>query len=277
MTDPRATRHAPKHAGWSHGAVVLLAVVAMWIAGCASERASSGTEDEAAAVVDRTEAVPSTTHAEAGPQRDGRRRVLFVGDSLMFQASDELADRFGANDVETRFIGYPGTGLLSGQGWWNREISAQVQAWQPDVVVIEACCNYSHDEPKYELPDGSAIVPDSEAMYRQWAKLAANAVDRAGRHGAEVFWVTTPAASVDEEPEILTRIDRFNRISAALDATQLDWRSVLTPDGTYTQYLEVGGVPTQVRSADGLHVSDAGNVLLADATWEAVAPALGPA
>ena len=29
-------------------------------------------------------------------------------------------------------------------------------------------------------------------------------------------------------------------------------------------------------SGDGLHVSDAGNLLLADATWEAVAPALGP-
>ena len=117
------------------------------------------------------------------PSRDGRTRILFVGDSMMIGASRQLTSRFTHAGAETRFVGYPGTGLLSGQGWWNREITHAVDTWHPDAVVIEACCNYRSGEPGYQLPDGTTIEAGSAAMYDAWARQVKDAVRRAGAHG----------------------------------------------------------------------------------------------
>ena len=209
------------------------------------------------------------------PSRDGRERILFVGDSMMIGASRQLSSRFGKAGVETRFIGYPGTGLLSGQGWWNREIGHAVETWHPDAVVIEACCNYRSGEPGYQLSDGTTIAAGSAAMYDQWRHQAKDAVRRAKAHGADVFWVVTPAVSDVLWPAYKERIGRFNQISADTGATPVDWRKVLTPDGSFHLTLPVDGRNVKVRKDDGLHITEDGNALVVDETWKTVAPAVG--
>jgi hypothetical protein len=206
------------------------------------------------------------------PGRDGNQRILFVGDSLVFEASLQMDARFEEAGVETRYVGHPGTGLLSGQGWWNREVSHAVETWRPDVVVLEACCNYRMAEPGYQLADGTTIQPGSAAMYAEWESKANDAVDRAGRYGASVFWVTTPAASPELWPAYQDRIARFNEIYAGLGVELIDWNAVLTPDGTFTPTVDVDGQEVKVRDDDGLHFTAAGNALVVEATFEAVAP-----
>jgi hypothetical protein len=212
---------------------------------------------------------------DRSPGRDDVDRVLFVGDSLTFEAAAQLEARFAEADVELRFIGYPGTGLLSGQGWWNRELTHAVETWKPDVVVLQACCNYKTAEPGYELGDGTTIAPSSAAMYDAWEDQARDAVDRAGARGAEVFWVSTPAASEQLWPVYLERIARFNDIYAGLGVELIDWAGVLTPDGTFAATLPIDGEQVQVRDDDGLHLTVAGNDLVIEETFAAVAPALG--
>lgn len=212
---------------------------------------------------------------ERDPSRDGHRRVLFVGDSLMFGASGLLELKFRSQDIETRFVGGYGSGLLSGQGWWVRELGYQVDTWHPDVVVIEACCNYGVGEPLFRAPDGSTVTSESDDMYRWWKHQAEAAVAEATRYGADVFWVVTPAASEQLWPTYVERIPKFNEISAGLGVDRIDWRQVLTPDGTFTPTKEIDGKTVRIRDPDGLHLADAGDDLVVRATYDAVAPALG--
>jgi hypothetical protein len=209
------------------------------------------------------------------PSRDGETKVLFVGDSLMIESAWQLATRFGQDGVQARFVGYPGTGLLSGQGWWNREITHAVDTWKPDVVVIEACCNYRMAEPGYFLDDGTVIDGGSPQMYEQWATQANDAVERAGAHGADVYWVVTPAADEELWPGFGERIDRFNEIYAGTDATPIDWRGVVTPDGEFRSTMEIDGTDVKIRKDDGLHFTSEGIDVLVDVTHSAVAEDLG--
>lgn len=219
-----------------------------------------------------TTTVPTTTtSAAARPQADGHRRVLVVGDSLVFGAVPALDAALSEQRIETRYVGYPGTGLLSGQGWWNREITAQVEAWHPDVVVIEACCNYASGEPESTTEDGGTIAPDSGQMYEAWAAAAADAVERAGAEGAPVLWVTTPCVAETLSGALRTRVDRFEQIVDGLGVERIDWAGALCPGGRYTPTLDVDGTSTEVRSADGLHLTDAGDAVVADVTAAALA------
>ncbi|HEX7132505.1 MAG TPA: SGNH/GDSL hydrolase family protein [Iamia sp.] len=224
-----------------------------------------------------TVAVTSTTSIDEvrGPQDDGLRRVLLVGDSLTFGAIPALDEELSAQGVETRYVGFSATGLLSGQGWWNREITAQVEAWHPDVVVIEACCNYANGEPEYVDAAGQTVAADSEQMYTEWAAMAADAVARAGEEGAEVLWVTTPCVVEWEgSGTTATRVAMFNAISAGLGVELVDWAGALCPDGEFASTLEVDGVDVAVRADDGLHLTDAGDAVVAEVTWATIRPYL---
>lgn len=223
-----------------------------------------------------TEPVPSTTSVEevGSAVDDGVHRVLMVGDSLTFGAVPALDAELSGHGVEVRYVGFSGTGLLSGQGWWNREITAQVEEWQPDVVVIEACCNYANGEPEYVDDAGRAVVADSEEMYEEWAAMAVDAVDRAGDQGAAVLWVTTPCVIDSGYGYTATRVTMFNWISADLGVEQVDWEGALCPDGEFATSLDVDGAEVEVRAGDGLHLTDAGDAIVAKVTWTAIRPHL---
>ncbi|MCU1356234.1 MAG: hypothetical protein JWM89_1652 [Acidimicrobiales bacterium] len=209
-----------------------------------------------------------------GARDDGQDRVLFVGDSLLFGAHDELTATFDSHDVMTRFVGYPGTGLLTAQDLWLRGITTVVRTWHPDVVVIEACCNYANNEPGYRLADGRVVAADTEEMFRVWADHAADAVRRARAGGATVLWVTTPVPGPEVEPNIRARIVRFRRIADGLGVPQVDWRTPLLHDGGYTRTAVIRGVTVPIRKDDDLHLTDIGDLLVTSATWDTVAPLL---
>ncbi len=200
--------------------------------------------------------------------------MLLVGDSLVYFAMPELAATFARHGVETRYVGYAGTGLLSGQGWWARDVADQVAAWHPDVVVIEACCNYMQHEPGFVLPDGSVAPPDTDAMFLAWTGQAVELVDRARAGGAEVFWAQTPDAAPGWPDRFRNRITHFNLISALLGVPRLDWKPVLEPGGAFTFAVPGPSGPVAVRKPDGLHLTDQGDQLIADATWAQIEPAL---
>lgn len=212
--------------------------------------------------------LPTTTTAPVDPAPE---RVLLVGDSLLYGAADELTTAFAAEGIAVELIGGSGTGLLSEQGRWTQEITEMVSTWDPDIVVIEACCNYALFEPGYQDEDGTAIEPDSPEMYAAWAAEAQRALDAAQGGGAEVYWVTTPPADADTNATYAGRIGAFNAISASLAVPQIDWAATLAPDDAFTPTITTtdGNVVT-IRSDDGLHLTNEGDELVAQATVQAV-------
>ena len=194
-----------------------------------------------------------------------------MGDSLVFDASLTLAATFADHGVETRFVGHSGTGPLSGQGWWARDLATQLAWWQPDLVVIEACCNYMVDEPGWVEPDGTVAAPDSDAMFEAWRTQAGELVHLARAGGAGVLWTIAPDASPRWPDSYRNRITHFNLIASTLGVPMIDWPGVLEPSGRFELSVPSPAGPVAIRQPDGLHITLIGDRLIADATWAMVA------
>src|SRR4051794_39074432 len=82
----------------------------------------------------------------SGPAQETRTppagTVLVVGDSLIRDAAASLLTELGSHRVAVHLVINPGEGLLTDQARWNRQVTDAVDRLDPDVVVIEACCDY---------------------------------------------------------------------------------------------------------------------------------------
>ncbi len=206
-------------------------------------------------------------------------RALLVGDSLMYGAQSQISFAFGVHNVATRFVGGPGTGPLDGNGWWADAVTKEVDQFHPDVVVIEACCNYdAFQKNPYVLPTGAHLRADTPQFYDLWTRAAKDLVARASAKGARVFWVVTPPAdpTIPSLRTYAARIQRLNDIYIRLDNVRyVDWARVLAPHGFSYDLKKGHNAELKVRD-DGLHLTPAGSLLVAGATWNAVAPHIGP-
>lgn len=204
-----------------------------------------------------------------------RAEVLIFGDSLVFDASAAFESHFGARDVRARFGGFPGTGVLFRNGAMADRLSEKVAEHDPDIVVLQSCCNYNTTgDDRYVLPDGSEVEADSETMYVLWAEASQDWVDRAGAGGAEVFWALSPP--LDPGLEALNeRVDRLNGIYLGLDGvTLIDWPAAVALNGFTATRTDDSGAEVRVRHPDGIHFTPEGSQLLVEATWNAIEPAI---
>jgi hypothetical protein len=272
---------------------VVLAALAVTACACGpapSARPGAETADDPTAVAASSPGVAAPT-AE-GPvsvaPREGaatgaaRRDVLLVGDSLLHALVPALTDGLDAFGIDVHVAGAPGTGLLSDQMDWVGQIARAVEAHDPEIVLIESCCNYGatpeHPEYDYWLIDGSTVEPDSSTMYELWAQAADQAVAAAAAYGAQVLWVITPP--VQDDHALHDRIERLNRIARHLveahpDLEYVDWDLQLTgPDGGIIDPVPLGDGRFEPLRVDFIHFGDAANALLVAETVDAIVGAL---
>ena len=207
------------------------------------------------------------------PPKRPLRTLLVTGDSLSTPLDIELARKLTASDV--RVIREPHLGTSISQTAlvdWGRLSATQVSRHKPDAVVVFIGAN-----------DG---FPMRDSQRRQvdccdatWAAIYANRVRQMmttyRRNGAaRVYWITVPVVREAERQ----RIERV--VNAAITVAAEAWRDsarvvdtvpVFTPDGRYRDSMPIGGEPTLVRQADGIHLNERGSALLADIVQERLA------
>jgi hypothetical protein len=269
------------------------------LAGCGGEGGRAGTVavgvgEVAAAAADATTSTTSSTASAASAVAttaatavatiaDAEEpEVLFVGDSLVWLQQDALTAAFTAAGVDLTLAGGSGTGLLTGQMEWLDEIATAVATDDPDVVVIEACCNYgaTAEDPDhgYTLIDGSVVEPDSQTMYDLWADAAQQAVELASAGGATVLWVVAPPVPSDHP--LHDRIERFNRIVRDLAETYpelvlVDWEQALTDEtGALMDPIQAADGTWESLRIDNIHLSEPANAIVRERTVDAVVAAL---
>jgi len=237
--------------------------------------AAGGEAISAAAEVPPTTDAPSgTAPAATAPAVE---HVLLVGDSLMSQGYEHQRQRFADAGIATSYAGGPASGPLSPQGDWLEQVRAWVAAEDPDVVVVEACCNYTVEPPeRYVDLDGEVVAPGSDAVLPAWEREIRAVLDAADDGGARVVLVRmAPVQTNGFYGEIEAHVDAVNalydRLAAELDLELLDWGDVLAPGGTFTWEVPgPDGEPVRVRIDDGVHLTPAGSDLVARATVEHV-------
>ncbi len=205
------------------------------------------------------------------------RTVLLVGDSVMSQAMPELEARFASRDIGVSYAGGPASGPLSPQGEWARQVDAWVAGSDPDVVVIEACCNYTYEPPtRYVSPTLGPVAPNSPQALVVWELEMRDLVRRAGAGGARVFIVRFPPVQTNGyygpiEVHVAAVNAIYDRMIADTPSLRLiDWSATLAPRGFTWELPDSSGNPVQVRLEDGVHLTPAGSRLVADTTLAAV-------
>jgi hypothetical protein len=109
-------------------------------------------------------------------------------------------------------------------------------------------------------------------VYPNWDREVRGLIRRAQAGGAHVIWVLSPPVRTNGfYGPLEEHVTRLNQMYRDLPVPLLDWGRVIAPGGTYTDsVLGPDGEPEVVRLADGVHMTEFGNELLADLTLEQV-------
>jgi hypothetical protein len=263
---------AAQQVGLAVGSALLLLGGALVVRDLADERSVAATTPDVQ--LDGATTTSAAPVAVAPP-----RRVLVVGDSLLHQGLPTLRDRFGRRDILVEALGGPSEHLMFEQGVWLADVAAAIEGTDPDVVVLESCCGFgsARRDETYLLADGTSALPDTEATWAEWRRLADALSTVARQRGAATLWVLAPPAQTGGfygpvEERIATANTIYRDLTACRgDLGIVDWGRLANPDGTYAAELpDAQGNPVKVRADDGLHFTLDGQALVADLTVDAV-------
>jgi hypothetical protein len=201
--------------------------------------------------------------------------VLLIGDSILRQTGPALGDELGDGyTVHNEAVN--GSGLLTPDvyDWLERapELLAQTD---PDVVVVEFLGNYTDDPSEFwRTGDGHVIRSVSDPQFApEFGEQARRLMQHIARSDAAVVWVLPPPMATDELQGVVDALtEQFLALQERFPGiTYVDADDALAgPDGGYAARLPVNGRLRPIRTGDGVHLTLAGQRLLADLIGRAV-------
>ena len=217
--------------------------------------------------------------ADSGPaRRPGSVRPTRAGPPIYFAGDSTAAGpewawwAFHENRSTTRTLAeyQVGTGLVANGFFdWQRHLLAVTAARRPRLVIFMDGAN----DAQAMIVGGQVRDVGSARWDAAYAGRVAATMRGLVHEGAKVLWIGEPAM---QDPALSASMRVIDQIDAAAAAREhgvvyFDPGSVLDgPGGSYAGSLEVNGQLTPVR-LDGIHLNQAGSVLLADAIAREVA------
>jgi hypothetical protein len=197
--------------------------------------------------------------------------VLVTGDSLSTPLDTEIATRL-AGDAEVIREPHLAAAISRPELLdWGALSTSQVAKHDPDAVVM-----FSGANEFYAIPD--ATGKPVECCGTDWAALLSgrmremmNTYRQDG--DARVYWLTVPAVRDADRQEVTRVVNAAIEVAAQPWAGQvrvIDLNPIFTPDGEYSDSIDVDGEETIVRESDGIHLNPTGAGIAADAVIEAI-------
>jgi lysophospholipase L1-like esterase len=190
-------------------------------------------------------------------------RVLAAGDSMIQVLDSLLADRLPGAAVRTD--AHVSTGIT--KPWmldWPAQARRLARQQRPDATVVFLGANDGYGLPQAGTDQQAPCCTDAwVAAYAARARsmMAAYARNGAGR----VYWLTLPTPRSASFAKVFAGVNAALR-RAARDDPQvriIDLGRVFTPGGRFRQTLRRDGKTLDVRQADGVHLSPAGDAIAA--------------
>jgi len=199
-------------------------------------------------------------------------RLWIAGDSLVITPGYSIVRAAGGSPVIESVGGIDGhiaTGLTRPDVFnWFNELTTQVKALRPNVVVLNFGANDNHSY-MTGLPDGVSVGSlGSPEWVKEYRRRVGAVMDTVNRAGAVVVWIGLPIARSPTETQEFDRINAVVLQEAKLRPGKVifidTYNMFAGDDGGFAEYLENDkGDTVKVRAGDGVHFETAGGDLIA--------------
>ena len=199
-------------------------------------------------------------------------RLWIAGDSLVITPGYSIVRAAGGSPVIESVGGIDGhiaTGLTRPDVFnWFNELTTQVKALRPNVVVLNFGANDNHSY-MTGLPDGVSIGSfASPEWVKEYRRRVGAVMDTVNRAGGVVVWIGLPIARSPTETQEFDRINAIVLQEAKLRPGKVIFIDTYTmfagDDGGFAEYLENDkGDTVKVRAGDGVHFETAGGDIIA--------------
>jgi hypothetical protein len=146
---------------------------------------------------------------------------------------------------------------------WSVVARQQEAQYNPDAVVVMIGGN---DFQNMQLPNGKILYASTPAWTREYQRRAEVCMRIWTRNGTRrVYWLSMPPARSDAWTHNNQQIDLALARAAKKvpGARYLDINGPITNHGQYSDYIYQNGAPVLVRTPDGIHMTDAGSMIVA--------------
>lgn len=200
----------------------------------------------------------------APPAPVGTCTVLEIGDSLGndigWGLTRLLPPGAGLNLVQAdrSATGLANTDLYD----WPARLPALLQQYHPQLVLV---CLGGNDEQGMEV-NGSAVQFPTQAWKDAYLARVNQVVHEATSSGAFVMWVGMPVMEQASYSGGMAVLDSLYQQGAGGDpagAFASTWSLFSNPGGSYQSHAYVGGTWSDLRQADGIHLSFTGENVIA--------------
>jgi len=233
---------------------------------------SGGGFNSAERTASSDQGVPPVTEDAISPTAIGEKvdkqelgSVLVTGDSLSTPLDTEMARSFAGTGVDVTADPYLATGISREDLVdWGEIATAQVDDIHPDAVVIFIGANEGYP---MTGPEGKPVNCCGTDWVTEYANRARQMMATYRQGGdAHVYWVSVPKARDEARDRIANAVNVGVEAGAAPYRAQVDLLPTdptFSPDGTYTDAIEVDGREQIVRESDGIHLNELGSQILA--------------
>ena len=150
---------------------------------------------------------------------------------------------------------------------WPQRLARLLIEDRPDVLVIMFGGNDYQDV----IFNGQLLERPGQPWLDFYRSRVAEAMDLLNQPGLQVIWVGQPVMRNDFYSTGMAHLNEIYRSEAATRSsiTYFDtWSLFADPQGNYTETID----GTLMRESDGIHLTTAGGIRLAEAIWQQVAP-----
>ena len=150
---------------------------------------------------------------------------------------------------------------------WPQRLARLLIEDRPDVLVVMFGGNDYQDV----IFNGQLLERPSQPWLDFYRSRVKEAMDLLNQPGLQVIWVGQPVMRNDFYSTGMAHLNEIYRSEAATRSSIAyfdTWSLFADPQGNYTETID----GTLMRESDGIHLTTAGGIRLAQAIWQQVAP-----
>ena len=150
---------------------------------------------------------------------------------------------------------------------WPQRLARLLVEDRPDVLVVMFGGNDYQDV----IFNGQLLERPSQPWLDFYRSRVKEAMDLLNQPGLQVIWVGQPVMRNDFYSTGMAHLNEIYRSEAATRSSIAyfdTWSLFTDPQGNYTETID----GTLMRESDGIHLTTAGGIRLAEAIWQQVAP-----